>query len=478
MWLDILPLLSLLSKHFSNDGNVATSNGDVNKIEANNLKLIKVQNVSELLKTPACNFRETKTELAAFPLACQTLLMTLDLEGLLELAEQMNNTLSLLASDVFNQKYANYTVKIDHNGDRKTDLILMNNETILMLGLNTTRKILKHFGRAIQKLTIQTQRFSVPEQEIILGFVDEYCKLSLNKLSLEITNGDTLKKLTSPFEKVEDFTCNVIDVTEVAIRNHNSLNSIFPNIRNLTLIIQSDRNTDFVGVLPNLENLNLIGDVIELDNNRKNTKYLYTERLFQKNHNITSLKLVFYPPDYLNVVRIYLWNIESLAIWHFDLSTHIYFTSVKKLEFLSPPIGSPKKMSFSNLQEVRLKYNAKHEREWIDFFTNNRHLKRVYIEDDAENEKYFSLESLGSQLMEVEELSILSNNNIPFSEIVKFVEINWFYKLQRFTYGSKNFNENDGEYLKKELENKWNITEFNDHFDGFLFERIKIEELS
>ncbi|XP_031637938.1 uncharacterized protein LOC116350322 [Contarinia nasturtii] len=477
MWLDILPLLSLLSKHFSNDGNVTTSNVGVNITEPDNLKLIEAQNVSELLKSPLCNFRDNKTELAEFTLECQTLLMSLDLEGLLELAKKKNR-LSLIASDVFKQKYANYTVKIDHNGDTKTDLILMNNETILMLGLNTTRKILKHFGRAIQKLTIQTQHFWINKEDDILELVDKYCKLSLNKLSLEITNGDTLKKLSGPFEKVEDFTCNVIDVTEVAIRNHNSLNSIFPNIRNLTLIIESDTNTNFVDHLPHLENLNLIGDVVELDDNQKNTKYVYTERLIRKNHNITSLKLVYYPPDYLNVVEKYLKKIESLAIWHFNLSAPIIFKfrDVKKFEFLSPPIGSPTKISFSNLQEVRLKYNAKHEREWIDFFTNNPHLKRVYIEDDAENEKYFSLKSLGSQLMEVEEFSILSNNNISFSEIVKFVEINWFYKLQRFTYGSKNFNEDDGEYLKKELENKWNITEFNDHFDGFLFERIRIEE--
>lgn len=294
-------------------------------------------------------------------------------------------------------------------------------------------------------------------------------------------NITTLEKLSGPFKKVTDFTCSLDDgIKEVVTTNTlHDMNITFPNITNLTLRVSSDTNPYFVNYLPNLKNLVLIGDVMEWNDSRKETKYNSSKTIIRRNHNIQSLSLIFYPPNFLEYVEVFLDKLENLTLWHFNLKkTHIftYLTKVKKFELLSSQIGSPTKMSFSNqLNELKTKYNSKYEQEWIDFITTNRNLSRIFIEDDEENEKYFPLERLMLKLSNVEDMTILSNSNIPFGTILKFVATHEIHKLVRFKYGSKRLNDDDGEYFRKELENGWNIIEFHDNFDGFLFERKNLK---
>lgn len=148
-----------------------------------------MQNVCEIQSLPLCDFHD-KNEFDTLLPECQTLLMSLNLDGLLEFSDSLNNTLSHLAADVFEQKYSNYTVKIDKNDNSQNDSILMDDSTILLLGFNVTTKVLKNFGCVIRKLTIQTRRFDKnvdqDKVETIMGFVNEYCKESLVKLDLEV----------------------------------------------------------------------------------------------------------------------------------------------------------------------------------------------------------------------------------------------------------------------------------------------------
>lgn len=105
----------------------------------------------------------------------------------------------------------------------------------------------------------------------------------------------------------------------------------------------------------------------------------------------------------------------------------------------------------------------------FNFFIANKHLKRVYIEDDYENEKHFDLNSLLLQLPSIEKMTIMSNEKIHFDIIVKFIENH--HTLQWLVYGTKKFSDFDGDLLKKELSHNWKTSEIHDQYSGLLFER-------
>ncbi|XP_055306262.1 uncharacterized protein LOC129570610 isoform X2 [Sitodiplosis mosellana] len=473
MWADFIPLVSLITTF------VARNNGTTDvKPE---ISSTKVENVTDMLVSPICNFQGNNTNFGELSAVCQSFMLNLDLKNLLDIAET-NYRLSALAADVFRQKYANCTVEIDNDRSLSSESnaikeinqfpVLMDEWTILVFGLNVSLKLLRNFGPAIQKLTIHNQRFWVNEEEheqTIMGFVNEYCAQSLIKLDLQITNPDTMKKLTGPFTNVEELGCNVIasDIPEITTHNHATLNKFFPNIRNLTLSIKSNTNTGFVGSLPQLKFLSLRGDTIT-PQTISDTRY--TQHLMNRNPQIKALKLVFYPPNFVRVVKLYLPDLESLSLWFFDLGNdRVHFEHVKSFELLSGIGGSPLKISFKQLEELRMWYQPRYAQEWIEFLMMNTHLKRVHVEDYGDNESTLDLESLITQLPNIEDISILSYKSPHFGTVVKFIETH--ERLQKFKYGSKNFDEHDIQYLKKEFSKKWTISDFNGYYSGLLFER-------
>lgn len=305
------------------------------------------QNVSDtsVLSSSFCNVQGDEESLTQLSAECQSHMLNLDVQNLLEIAET-NDTLSVLCADLFRKKYSNRTVEIDN--DRPSSLnsntikefnqspMIMDDRTILVFGLNVSLKVLKHFGPAIQKLTIHSQRFWANEEQKIIGFVNEYCAQSLVQLDLEITRHDTMRKLSGPFQNVKELGLNVVDsdIHEITTYNQQTLNNFFPNIRNLTLSIKSNTNTDFVGHLPNLTYLSLKGDTLNVDG-LVNVDTRYTESLLGRNPQIKALKLVFYPPDFVRTVKLYFPNLESLSLWFFNLKNdRVQFEHVKTFELL------------------------------------------------------------------------------------------------------------------------------------------------
>lgn len=448
-----------------------------------NSSTIQVQNVIDVLNSPACDFQGNKTSLTELSADCRSLMLTLDLQNLLNIAET-NHTLRMLAAEVFCQKYSNCIIKIDNNdrsSPNKSNTIeeinqfpvLMDERTILVFGLNVSLKLLRNFGPAIKKLSIHSHRFWAFEEQTIMGFVNEYCGESLIKLDLEIDRHDMIKKLTGPFENVTELSCNVVDseIQGITTQNQQTLNKIFPNIENLTLSLKSNTSTDFVGRLPHLRSLTLKGDAITAQS-FFNTKY--TDNLLNRNAQIEALKLIFYPPDYVRKVKVYLPDVESLSLWFFNLTNDpVSFEHVKKFELLSKIDGSPLKIQFKQLQELRMWYEPRYAHEWITFLGMSPHLKRVHVKDFGDIESTLNLQSLLTQLPEIEEMSILSYKTIHFETIVKFIETHG--RLKRFKYGSRNFDVSISlyhiEYMKKEFGQNWTITEFNGNYSGLLFQR-------
>lgn len=437
-----------------------------------------------MLNSTSCNFQDEKTNITQLSVECQSLIKSLDVQNLLEIAET-NYTLSVLAADVFRQKYLNCTVSIDNDRSLSSSKsnavqefnqfpVLMDESTILVYGLNVSLRFLKHFGPIIQRLTIQSKRFWVKEEQTIMGFVNEYCSQSLVKLNLQVTSHDTMRKLAGPFENVDELTVNVVvsDIDEITTHNYEKLNQIFPNVQNLSLSLNSNTKTDFVGTLPKLRYLSLKGDTSRPDSVRADTTY--TERLLDQNPQIKSLKLVFYPPDFVRMVKLYLPKLEQLSLGFFDLGNdRIQFDHVKTFELLSGDYGSPAKILFKNLEELRMWYSSRYAQEWIDFFIMNPHLKRVYVEDFGDNQSTLDLQSLITQIKDIEDITILSTKTIKFEVIVKFIETH--KQLKRFKYGSKNYDQHNAEFLKKEFEKNWNISEFNGYYGGLMFERKQLK---
>lgn len=435
--------------------------------------------MSDVLSSSFCNFRDDQLSFTQLSADCQRFLLNLDVQNLLEIAET-NYTLSVLGADVFRKKYSNLTVEIDndrsssHNSNTIKEVnqspVLIDDKTILVYGLNVSLKVLRHFGPTIKKLKIQSKRFWADEEQRIIGFVNEYCvqSESLIQLDLQITQHNTMKKLWGPFKSVVELGLDIVysDMQEITTHNQQTLNNIFPNIRNLTLSIKSSTNMDFIGQLPNLTYLSLKGDTINSD--AADTRHY--QRLLRRNPQIKSLKLVFYPNDFIRMVNLYLPDLESLSLWSFDLRNYrIFFENVKKFELLSAIQGSPLKIAFRKLEELRMWYQPQFAQEWIGFFRMNPHLKRVYVEDYGENESTLDLEDLITQLSAIEDMSIFSTKSIHFETIVKFIETH--RELKRFKYGSKDFDEHHTEYLKKEFHKNWTISTFNGYYGGLLFER-------
>lgn len=440
-----------------------------------------ISTVHGVLHSPACNFQGDKTSLTQLKNDCQLLMLNLDLQNLFDIADT-NNTLSALSADVFRQKYSNFTFKIDNDGRSSSKSnesnqfpVLMDEKTIVVFGLSTSLRLLKHFGSTIQHLTIHNQRFFVKEEETIIGYVNEYCSQSLIKLDLQITQHNTIKKLTGPFESVEELGLHLTsdDIYGITTRNYETLNNFFPNIQNLTLSITSNTTTYFVGHLPKLKYLTLKGDTIIAQANRFSgvrVETSNTEWLLKENSHIKALKLISYPPDYVITVKFYLPYLESLSLSSFDLGNQrVRFENVKMFELLSAIEGSPKNIAFQYLEELRIWYQPEFAHDWIEFLIRNPHLKRVFVEDYGDNEFTLDLEHLKTELPEIEDMTILSTKSIYFETIIQFIETH--EHLHRFKYGSKDFNEHHTEYFKREFDNNWTISDFSDDYTGLIFER-------
>lgn len=221
---------------------------------------------------------------------------------------ETNHVLSPLATEVFRRKYSQYSIEIHRNIQIKNESnttdqaivekvqkfqIFPDDKVILALDLNLYLKLLKNFGSVISRTQISNQNFHPNEEDLMAQYLNKYCNDSLIELKIEITRHNMLKKLEGPFKNVQHFNCSVIDwyMHEIQVNQNRTLSELFPNLRRLTLSLDSRAKMHFVGHLPHLERLSLKSDTLTYGKEyRGDTKY--TEDLLSKNAHVRDIELV------------------------------------------------------------------------------------------------------------------------------------------------------------------------------------------
>lgn len=184
---------------------------------------------------------------------------------------------------------------------------------------------------------------------------------------------------------------------------------------------------------------------------------------------------IFYPHDFAKVVSRLLPGLQKLALWNFDMGYDtVHFEHVKELRLLSSIDGSPTKMTFSNLHELEMKYESEYGDAWVEFFKQNKHLRRVVIEKCNAYAYNFhaKFEQLIPELPNIVDMTILIDQPISSKSLVRFIE--GHAHLKRFKHGSSaQFPQLEIDELKKRLAKDWSIKEFKGEYNGLIFERKK-----
>lgn len=240
---------------------------------------------------------------------------------------------------------------------------------------------------------------------------------------------------------------------------------MLPNVKRLKLDLHTNCDLQFINCeLCHLEHLHLIvnGPVKRDDQ---------IEEFLKKNKQIQSIEIDRYPAYYVDVIARILPNIYILTIHMLDIQNELTgFECVKHLTLFSVSVDSIARLSFPNLESLKLQYSPALVGVWIEFFKKHRTLKRLHLIEHFTGMK-MQLLKITDELPNLMELSIECTSQVGAQTIEKCIENHG--NLQKFQFAILNFKEEDAKRLKRRFENEWRLQEFThaSKWKGLQFER-------
>lgn len=253
---------------------------------------------------------------------CKTAaLKNLDILDLIK-AAQKNQDCSRVAAQVFEQNYGTKLFRIEKYPQMQHDT----NSVVLISNLQAATTMINHFGHLIQKLSIQINVDAVlcelPQIDEVINLlmaVDAHCRDSLSVFELNYVGcnvNNVFKQIRGPFGRVETLLLNLYNMNEQTEGQPLRLNTIFPNVRQLT-IVDLDHLKDskpFDCRLPKLEKLVFREGIFQKSLDTQESNELIFKHLLKKNPHIQTLSLIYPTSTALGYIKKYPKNLQELDI--------------------------------------------------------------------------------------------------------------------------------------------------------------------
>lgn len=409
----------------------------------------------------------------------------LDFQSLLNMA-QTNKFFADYAGKVYDRKFSNQTIVIDHYsslnlhkylemGQQKL-MDLMDQysnlpvkqivqayhldhfyeddiDAIKIKNMHVAFNALKYFGKFIRKLKINTENADAKQSKVISKLLNNYCTESLVELSFRIDRGEMM--FTNTFENVKhiSFERNL----PIMERGMLPMNQTFPALRTLSISLWAANSDYLYSEFPLLEHLKL--DFREWDN----IKFVF--ELFKLNRHVRSVELLYAKSTHLLLANMILRQLEHISLGAFGLTDGVMiFPFVRKFT-MTDILSSPINLMFVRLQRLEIHFCPVRFGDWMEFLQDHPeiiqfHLNYVHMFDEC-------FEQLTIGLFNLQEMTIarLEGEFIEAETIARFIDGHG--RLTKLDLKGA-CSDVDYRRLYDEFKNEWNITY---HAEGILFER-------
>lgn len=386
----------------------------------------------------------------------------LDLTSLSNIAGTTRR-LASLAATVFHQKYRNYQFTIINVQENKPVKFLDQTYTkhLDIHDFKLSLHLLKYFSNSIQMLSIDNIEIEEHHSAIINRYANNYGAASIKHLNVQWIKRNTLEQFTVPFQEVTDFTC-FFNVKEM---NTNVLpfDKLFPKLAKLSLMLNSNLDYGFIDCqLPNLTHL----DIAASEESWKQSQPI--EGLIEKNTQIRSLAVKWFPLDFVKTINRLMPNLESLKLHGFMLNQNVHFDHVKDFTLTISSPASIDKLSFSRLESLDIKYSPNLIAKWVTFFRQHRNLTKLHL-NEYHTKMNVQLVELGAELLNLVEMTLHCTGYVSADSIIEFIETH--EKLMRFEFSMVSYNKADFDTLRQHFRNDWHIQNTYRAWAGLTFSR-------
>lgn len=288
-----------------------------------------------------------------------------------------------------------------------------------------------------------------------MGSINKYCGESLEELHLNV-EPDTLAEVTKPFGKVDNLLLK-FDVAHLNTSIH-ALNEMFPSLRHFWLAVDRDVDAEFLDcALPHLERLSMSFMPRRTESIAMNK----IAQFLRKNSHVRSLVLENFE-QFLQEVNELLPNVENLTLIG-NLYEHstvddvpirwenvkiLYYQTIRPLMFIAAP----------KLQELHISYQyIMDEFEWITFFQNHSSIQRLCIDYSYWNRDYLKLSAFTIRLPELTEVYLKTAPSFDMDDLTNFIISHrnlTTFRLDRTGIEIKNA-------LHDVFDDEWHIDHFN-----------------
>lgn len=301
----------------------------------------------------------------------------------------------------------------DDYGVELHDLIY-NADLIKIDKFNAIVNTLRHFGRFIQRLSLDLTNADTKHSQLISRFVSKYCSESLVEIEFLVSSGNAVEYMEKRFENVEHvmFRHHLPLIEERAL----AMNESFPALRTLSLTLWNKNGGSYLKChFPHLRHLNV--GYGALDNNT----FLYD--LLEANPQIRHITMSTKSSKFLEDVKLLLPQLEHLTFEDFPShDDEIRFENVTKLAIKGSRC-SPNNKLFPELKDLDFTFHPNtYFHEWLSFFTVHDNLSKLSIEYSNINDMMF--ERLMAKLQNLEKVVVnrMEGKFIGIDAIVRFIE--------------------------------------------------------
>lgn len=241
---------------------------------------------------------------------------------------------------------------------------------------------LKYFGCLIRQFDMSRSGSDGNMVKTILQHLTKHSARSLVQLHLGHIKVEWLNELKDSFPKLNEFTFSDSQEQPFDL-NPKSLmiSEKFPNLRRL-LFLNSFGERDAVipdEYFPNLEYVKIQFKAMVKRNDR-------IDAFLKQNSHIRHLEVAGFPDDYIIKIHSFVPNLVELTIGDarsynsIDIKEPIHFEHLKSFDVRCYHVSSLERISFSNLQELRISYNRNTFSKWEQFYQRNHTFTRFEIE--------------------------------------------------------------------------------------------------